>query len=121
MANSFVHIELQTNDPGKAKEFYASLFDWKLEDMNMGPQGTYTMIRPGEGPGGGLFKSPMPNAPSVWIPYVRVDDVVERTKKAKDSGARVLMDKQDIPGMGSFSIIADPTGALIGLWQEAKK
>ena len=33
MGNPFVHIELQTKDLAKAKEFYSKLFDWKLEDM----------------------------------------------------------------------------------------
>ena len=33
MANPFVHVELNTTDVGKAKDFYGKLFDWKLEDM----------------------------------------------------------------------------------------
>ena len=37
MANPFVHVELTTSDTGKAKSFYGELFDWKLEDMEMGP------------------------------------------------------------------------------------
>ena len=121
MANPFVHIELQTKDPVKAKAFYAGLFQWKLEDMDMGAQGTYTMIKPSEGPGGGMMKMPMPNAPSVWIPYVGVDDVAKSTAKAKELGATVYMEKSEVPGMGFFSIIADPTGAVLGLWEVLKK
>ncbi|MCH7535002.1 MAG: VOC family protein, partial [Bacteroidetes bacterium] len=30
MPNPFCHIELQTNDTDKAKDFYSQLFDWKL-------------------------------------------------------------------------------------------
>jgi len=30
MANPFVHIELQTRDLAKSKDFYSRLFDWKL-------------------------------------------------------------------------------------------
>ena len=55
MANPFVHIELSTDNPGKAKEFYGKLFKWGIEDMPM-PDGTYTMVKPGEGPGGGMMK-----------------------------------------------------------------
>ena len=43
MANPFVHVELQTNDPASARKFYTSLFGWKLQDVPM-PGGTYTMI-----------------------------------------------------------------------------
>jgi hypothetical protein len=42
MANPFVHVELNTTDVEKAKSFYSQMFDWKMEDMNMGPSDTYT-------------------------------------------------------------------------------
>lgn len=48
MANPFVHMELMATDVGKAKAFYGKLFDWKLEDIDMGTM-TYTMIRVGDG------------------------------------------------------------------------
>jgi uncharacterized protein len=117
MANPFVHIELMSTDVGKAKDFYGKLFDWKLEDMPM-PDMTYTMIQVGEGTGGGILKNPMPNAPSGWIPYVNVDDLVASTAKAKSLGATVLKENVDVMGHGAFSIIMDPTGAMLGLWQQ---
>jgi predicted enzyme related to lactoylglutathione lyase len=117
MANPFVHVELNTTDPAKAKSFYSSLFDWKLEDMEMGAGGTYTLIDVGEGTGGGMMKHPVPGAPSAWLPYVLVDDVEASTKKATDMGATVNMGVTEVPNMGWFSIITDPTGATIGLWK----
>jgi predicted enzyme related to lactoylglutathione lyase len=33
MINPFVHVELNSPDPEKAKAFYAKLFQWQLEDM----------------------------------------------------------------------------------------
>ena len=50
MGNPFVHVELMSTDVGKAKAFYGKMFDWKLEDMDMGDM-TYTMIKVGEGTG----------------------------------------------------------------------
>ena len=119
MANPFVHIELMSTDAGKAKSFYGKLFDWTLEDMPMG-DGTYTMVKVGEGTGGGIMKNPIPNAPSSWLSYVLVDDVNKALEKAKSLGGKVMKDKTDVMGMGSFGIITDPTGAMLGLW-EAKK
>jgi predicted enzyme related to lactoylglutathione lyase len=117
MANPILHVELNTTDPDKAKTFYGSLFDWKLSDMAM-PGGNYTMIDVGEdGTGGGILKHPMAGAPSVWIPYVKVDDVAAATKKAKSLGATIVMDVTEIPEMGSFSVAIDPTGAAFGIWQ----
>jgi predicted enzyme related to lactoylglutathione lyase len=117
MANPFVHVELNTTDVAKAKAFYSKLFDWQLEDVPMGPDGNYTMIKVGEGTGGGLMKHPMPGAPSFWLSYVLVDDIGAATKKAKSLGATVVKDVTEVMGAGWLSIIADPTGAALGLWK----
>jgi hypothetical protein len=116
MANPFVHIELNTTDVDKAKSFYGSLFDWKLSDTPM-PMGTYTTIDVGDGTGGGMLKHPMPGAPSIWIPYVIVDDVEAATQKAKSLGAQIIREVTEVPNMGWFSIVLDPTGAAVGLWK----
>ena len=117
MANPFVHVELNTTDLAKAKSFYDELFDWKMQDMPM-PIGTYTMIDVGDdGTGGGMLTNPVPGMPSFWLAYVSVDDVRAATDKAKALGAEVIRDVTEVPEMGWFSIIKDPTGAGLGLWQ----
>ena len=100
MGNPFVHVELMSTDVGKAKAFYGKLFDWKLEDMDIGDM-TYTMIKVGEGTGGGLMKNPMPNAGSMWVAYVNVDDLKAATAKAKSLGATVIKDQVEVNGRGS--------------------
>ena len=122
MPNPFVHVELQTKDLPKAKDFYSKLFDWKLEDMPMpGGQGTYTMISVGEGTGGGMFQNPEPNVPPHWLAYVGVDDVRAMTAKAKELGATVCLDVMEVGDFGSMSVITDPTGATLAMWQEKPK
>jgi len=121
MGNPFVHVELGTTDLDKAKSFYQSLFDWKLHDEDMGGGMSYTMIGVGEGTGGGMMKHPVPGAPSAWLPYVLVDDIAAATAKAKSLGAKVMRDVTEVMGAGSFSIIVDPTGAALGLWQPKAK
>jgi uncharacterized protein len=117
MPNPFVHVELITPDVNAAKSFYSGLFGWKLEDMEMGPGFTYTMIRVGEGTGGGMMATPQPGIPTAWTPYVLVDDVVASTEKAKSLGAHVAKDVTEVADTGTFSIIVDPAGAVLGLWQ----
>ena len=116
MANPFVHVELSTTDLGQAKTFYGKLFDWKMQDIPM-PQGSYTMIDVGEGTGGGMMKQLMPGAPSAWLPYVLVGDIKAATQKARSLGATVTKDVTEVMDMGWLSIITDPTGAALGLWQ----
>ena len=120
MSNPFCHVELNTNDVKKAKDFYGKLFDWKLEDMDS-PGGGYTMIAVGEGTGGGMMKNPIPGTPSFWLSYVLVDDIEAATKKAKSLGANVMKDVMKVGDFGWMSIITDPTGAPLGLWKANQK
>jgi uncharacterized protein len=114
MANPFVHVELMTSDMAKAKAFYSGLFDWKLEDI---PGMDYTMINVGEGTGGGMMKTVQPDSPSCWTAYVLVDDAAAATEKARTLGATICKEVTEIPGVGWFSVITDPTGATLALWQ----
>lgn len=116
MANPFVHVELNTTDLPKAKAFYSKLFDWQLEDVPM-PTGSYYLIKVGTGTGGGMMKHPVPGAPSAWLAYVQVDDIQAATQKAKSLGAEIKMEVTEIPGVGWFSIFADPTGAPLALFK----
>ena len=121
MAQPFVHLELNTPDQAKAKSFYGDLCGWTFQDMDMGPAGTYSVFRPESGPGGGIFT--MPGAPTekAWLPYIGVDDLKVATDKAASLGAKVLMRDQEVPGQGWFSILTDPTGCNVALWQAKAK
>ena len=114
MANPFVHVELMTTDVNKAKAFYGELFDWQLEDI---PDMDYTLIKVGEGTGGGMMKTVQPDSPSCWLAYVLVDDANVSTEKARNLGATICKEVTEIPGIGWFSVITDPTGATLALWQ----
>lgn len=118
MANPFVHVELATTNVAKAKSFYSRLFKWKLADLPMPtPAGKYTAIQVGDGTGGGMMRQMMPDAGSAWMPYVLVDDIEKSTKRAKKLGAKICKDVTVVEGMGRLSILRDPTGAMIGLWE----
>ena len=120
MPNPFVHIELNTQDLGKAKSFYSSLFDWKLEDVPKGEAGSYTSIGVGQGTGGGMMQHPMPGEPSMWLPYVEVNDIEATTAKARELGAAVIRECIPVAEIGWLSIFIDPTGAALALWKQKK-
>jgi predicted enzyme related to lactoylglutathione lyase len=117
MANPFVHVELHTNELGRAKDFYSRLFDWTLQDVPMPGGGAYTLIQVGTGTGGGMVADQTPGMPPHWMAYVGVDDVRAATRKARELGAKVVMDVMEVPDYGSMSVITDPTGATLALWQ----
>jgi predicted enzyme related to lactoylglutathione lyase len=122
MPNPFVHCELATTNVPKAKAFYKKLFAWKLADLPMPtPAGKYTSIGVGKGTGGGMMQQMIPGADSAWMPYVLVADIDASTKKAKKLGAKVMKEVTEVKGMGWLSIIVDPTGAMLGLWEPKKR
>ena len=53
----------------------------------------------------------------MWQTYIGTDDVDAATEKARGLGATVYVEPTDIPTIGRFSVIADPTGASVGLFQ----
>src|SRR3982074_3942726 len=110
MAHPFVSTELNTSDVPSSKTFYSKLFDWKLEDVP-GMDRDYTFIKNGDTPIGGMMKHPMPGAPSMWLPYVGVDDIKAATAKAKSLGAKIIVDVREVPGHGHLRVLGDPTGA----------
>ncbi len=116
MGNPFVWVELHTQEPSKMKKFYGSLFDWNLEDIQVNGR-AYTMVQVGEGTGGGIMQHPVPGAPAQWLAFVLVEDVAALSEKASALGATVLQGPTEVPGYGWFSVITDPEGAHLGLWQ----
>ncbi|MDB5033133.1 MAG: Glyoxalase/bleomycin resistance protein/dioxygenase [Chlorobi bacterium] len=117
MANPFVYVQLHTQQPEAAKKFYGDLFDWNFDDLSTA-FGTYTEVLVGEGIGGGIMKGGA-NAPTHWLPFVDVNDVAQSTDRARALGATVIVEPSLVPGKGTFSVIIDPTGATLALWQKA--
>ena len=115
MANPVVHIELNTPDLAKAKEFYSSMFGWQFQDMDMGPAGIYSTFKPDSGPGGGMAS--MPGGHNGWLNYIGVEDIHTATEKARSLGANIIIDSHDIPNVGWMSIMTDPTGCAIAIFQ----
>ena len=116
MQGAFVHLELHTDDTAAAKAFYAELFGWNYTDVPMGDS-TYTMIATSKEPGGGMQYKGMPDAPTMWLPYITVEDVHETVAKARSAGAEVIVEYMEAPGFGAGAIMRDPTGATFGVWR----
>jgi predicted enzyme related to lactoylglutathione lyase len=113
---SFYWNELMTRDAEKAKAFYGGTLGWTFDSMPM-PDGTYWVAKVGDKAVGGLFpiKGPMFDGVSEhWFPYIAVDDVDARVKKAEKAGAKVMRPPWDAPGVGRIAILQEPGGAMVG-------
>lgn len=109
--------ELATRDVGAAKTFYGDLLGWTAETEPMGPM-EYTTFKAGEEMRGGAVAMNgnfPPNTPPHWLTYFAVENADASTNKAVSLGANALIGPQDVPGVGRFTVLADPQGAVFGI------
>ena len=109
--------ELMTRNVEKAKRFYADTLGWTYDAMPMPGGGTYTIAMADGTPVAGIFDISGPDyndVPETWMPYIAVDDVDERVKKATKAGGKVMKPAFDVPGVGRIVILEEPGGAGIG-------
>lgn len=116
---TFCWSEAMTTDPAAAAKFYSDLFGYTVEEKDMGPMGTYRLLNRGARQTAGVMKKPDASPVSMWLHYIAVADVDASTRNAKEIGAQVHMPPMDIPGIGRFSVLGDPTGATIALFTGA--
>lgn len=110
----FVWDELHAKDVAAARQHYSELFGWTAAEA----MENYEMFSAGETQVGGLYgDNESPGAR--WLTYLGVDDVDASHAKALELGAKQIIEPQDIPNIGRFSVIADPTGAEVGLYRSA--
>ncbi len=118
----FGWVDVMTRDPGRAIEFYEGLFGWTHVDQSIMPGLAYTQFFKDGKLVCGL--SPMmPGVPemvgAVWNSYVLVEDADATAAEAAAAGGTVLMPPDDVTDQGRLAMLADPTGAAVGLWQPA--
>jgi uncharacterized protein len=127
MDHTIVHFEIPADDPERAAEFYRELFGWDIKKYEGSAAGgiEYWMVktvptdpdgrptRPGVN--GGLMRRMYPNQP--LVNYINVENVDEAVSRAEQLGAKILMGKTPVPGMGWFAQLNDPEGNLIAVWE----
>jgi predicted enzyme related to lactoylglutathione lyase len=106
--------ELATSDADAAKNFYAAAFGWNYEDYPVGDGEVYSVARRDASRVAALFAS---DEPPHWNCYVTVASVDDTTARAAELGATVLAEPFDVMDVGRSSVIADPTGAALCLWE----
>lgn len=113
---TFCWNELATTNLETAKSFYTELLGWRLKDSQAAGM-VYNEIVAGGREVGGMYQmtAEFGDAPSHWIAYVAVDDVDAKAKQAEELGGKVCVPPTDIPNVGRFCVINDPTGATLSL------
>jgi predicted enzyme related to lactoylglutathione lyase len=108
--------ELNTRDVPAAREFYTAVFDWTVDEMDMGER-TYYMWKAGEEMRGGMIdpSGMAPDeAPNHWLIYFTVADADATVETAKANGGAVMVEPMDI-AVGRMAVIQDPQGAVFAI------
>ena len=122
-----VHFEIPVDDTARAKEFYSSAFEWRLDDADMGGGNMYTTVtttpideqsrlptEPGAINGGLMRRTPDTPASVITIGVDAIDDTL---KKVEAGGGTVVQPRTEIPNMGAFAYFKDTEGNVMGLWE----
>jgi predicted enzyme related to lactoylglutathione lyase len=122
-AGDWIWIQLLSRDARKAAEFYRSVAGYdvmentasnRLSDRVLSSEG-YARATVRTIPSG--HERVQPN----WLPFVRVKNLGESLALAKELGGKALLGPKPELLEGRVAVIADPTGAAIGLmeWSDA--
>jgi predicted enzyme related to lactoylglutathione lyase len=100
-SHSVGHFEIPADSTGELKGFYSSLFGWQFEK---GQTEDYWMIK-NAGISGGI--APKENLEQMPTMFISVESIENYIDKAKQLGAKVIKDKQEIDA-GYYAVLEDP-------------
>jgi uncharacterized protein len=115
--------ELVTSDAAAAIKFYSELVGWKvLQEMEMGPMGTYRVFGIGDKQIGGMMNAPKgAPMPPAWLYYTETSNLDATLARATQKGAKLINGPMDVPGGGRIATLIDPQGAVFALHHYAAK
>jgi predicted enzyme related to lactoylglutathione lyase len=121
----WIWIQLLSRDGKKAADFYRAVGGYEVvENTTTNRMTDYILTSGGYARAtvrtiAGSNNKVQPD----WLVFVRVQDVTASIAKAKELGGKVLLSPRPEVLKGKVAIIADPTGAAIGIleWDKAGK
>src|SRR5262245_665800 len=112
MGKPVVHWEFWSKDPEAVSNFYAKVFDWKIQHM---PELNYRLVETGGAGGinGGIMKPQEGPWPGNMSFYIDVEDLATYRQKIVEAGGKIVVEEMEVPGVGSFSLFQDPDGRVL--------
>lgn len=107
------HIEIPAKDREQLAKFYATVFDWKLEDMLAKTGVEYTVWHAGNMRGGIPVADDAGKVGGIII-YIESSDIEADLQAVEANGGKILLDKTPYPA-GWYALFADPAGNRLGL------
>lgn len=111
--NGITYLEIPSTDPGKSSSFYQAVFEWKSESNSNSAgfsDGTGHVI------GHFVLRKPSSGENGV-VPYVYVKNIKSTMERIVGAGGEVVRSPYK-EGNLTVSTFRDPSGNIIGIWQE---
>jgi predicted enzyme related to lactoylglutathione lyase len=115
---TFMWNQCQTDDPGRATEFYEAVFGYEVDEVDMGGEQAFRVLKVG-GKGVAGVREPTAGEPPHWSTTFAVDDADATVAHAKEIGGAVLMEPIDIPDVGRLAVLQDSVGAAFQVMKSA--
>jgi predicted enzyme related to lactoylglutathione lyase len=112
-ARRIVHLQLRSEEPSRACAFWANAFGWHAEIIHVGSASYLTL---GGATGLEIGVVADESGRGGWLPYVEVADIDEATERVPRLGGAIVLAPREGPA-GWRSVIVEPTGTEIGLWE----
>jgi predicted enzyme related to lactoylglutathione lyase len=116
--NDWLWTELWSNDPESVVDFYQELGYSIEEDMDDDRQ--YWILKAGKKNVGGMMQNPAEDTRSMWLPYIRTEDVESMSARVIRMGGRVLSEPQGDVRSGTVALCADPYGGIFAIQEWSK-
>jgi uncharacterized protein len=118
---TFCWTDLTTTDQEAAKAFYGGLFGWEAQDMSVGEETYYSMMRLDGRDVAAIAPQPPfqreAGVPPVWNSYVSVESADAVAERAKELGGAMHAPPFDVMEAGRMAVIQDPQGAFFMAWE----
>jgi uncharacterized protein len=118
-----IHVEIPARDLETASQFYAQVFDWKL-DLSV-PE--YPQFQAAGGPCGGFVavreeasEHGLKYTAGEVLIYLGTDDIDAALARVEAHGGKTLVPRTEIPSIGHWAMFEDPTGNRIGLYSSLR-
>jgi predicted enzyme related to lactoylglutathione lyase len=118
-AHPIVHVEIPSNDLTQITEFYADVFGWQIDHS----MENYPLFSADGGPGGGFValteavtSGPVGFGIGRPLIHLATDDIEATLATVESHGGKTLLGKTEIPNIGWWAALADPSGNPIGLY-----
>ena len=115
-------VDLAATDAPAAAGFYRAMFGWEAETIRANGGEIVALSSRGHAVAS-LYQLSQEQirsgVPAHWTPYFGVAGVDGAASQAARLGGAVIVEPFRVDGMARVSLIADPAGALLGLWELA--